>query len=39
MKLLSRELLLDIINVVAETIGETRIPQDLMSSISIHSDI
>lgn len=39
MKLLSRELLLDIINSMADILGETRISQDLMSSISIHSDI
>lgn len=39
MKLLSRELLLDIINSMAEILGESRISQDLMSSISIHSDI
>lgn len=40
MKLLSRELLLDIINSMADIVGETRLsPSDLMSSISIHSDI
>lgn len=38
MKLLSRELLLDIINSMADILGE-RVSQDLMSSISIHSDI
>lgn len=39
MKLLSRELLLDIINSMADILGESRISQDLISSISIHSDI
>jgi leucine-zipper-like transcriptional regulator 1 len=39
MKQLSRELLLDIINSMAEVLGEVKISQDLMSSISIHSDI
>lgn len=39
MKLLSRELLLDIITAMAELMGESRLSQDLMSSISIHSDI
>lgn len=39
MKVLSRELLLDIINSMADILGETRLSQDLMSSISIHSDI
>lgn len=39
MKLLSRELLLDIINSMADVIGDLRLSQDLMSSISIHSDI
>lgn len=39
MKLLSRELLLDIIAAISDILGESRISQDLMSSISIHSDI
>lgn len=39
MKLLNRELLLDIIHAVADILGESRISQDLLSSISIHSDI
>jgi hypothetical protein len=39
MRQLSRELLLDIINSMAEIMGEVKINQDLMSSISIHSDI
>jgi leucine-zipper-like transcriptional regulator 1 len=39
MKLLSREILLDIIHAVAETLGEKRINKDLLSSISINSDI
>lgn len=39
MRQLTRELLLDIINAMAEIMGECKINQDLMSSISIHSDI
>lgn len=39
MKLLSRELLLDIINSMADILGETISQDDLLSSISIHSDI
>lgn len=39
MKLLSRELLLDIINSMADVLGESKISHDLMSSISVHSDI
>lgn len=39
MRQLSRELLLDIINSMAEVLGEVKINQDLISSISIHSDI
>lgn len=36
---LSRELLLDIINSMADVLGEAKLNQDLLSSISIHSDI
>lgn len=39
MKLLSRELLLDIINSMADVLGESKISHDLLSSISVHSDI
>ncbi|KAL7052586.1 hypothetical protein ACKWTF_004922 [Chironomus riparius] len=39
MRQLSRELLLDIINSMADVLGEVKLNQDLLSSISIHSDI
>ena len=39
MRQLSRELLLDIINSMADVLGEVKLNQDLLSSIIIHSDI
>lgn len=39
LKLLSRELLLDIISSMADNLGESKISHDLMSSISVRSDI
>lgn len=38
-KTLSRDLLLDIINAVSDVMGETRLSQDMISHLSINSDI